>query len=346
MNYRGTIVASGLVALDLYYHRRGCFWNVGGTVANVLSVLAKLGHHTIPVGTIGNDAAGSAVIRKLGESGVSTDCIDLQSYVSTPFVACESVQNESRFGSKHAHRWWCWRCEKRYPRFIEPSEESFRCSVLSEIKPDLILVDRISQAALHYAKMAKRKGAKIYLEPAYTSKTDLMEEFVAVADIIKYSREAPVSEQFPPIPNHVTVIETMGSAGIRWSHEGEEQWCASVKIDEPVDTSGAGDWCTAGIIHQIVNSAPGSDARLTQELLSEAIAKGSYFGAFACTFLGTTSVLPAALKSGTFFSRPSWQDHRDLLDIGNSLEENLGPILHCLNCGAPTSTTNSWPWKS
>ena len=183
------------------------------------------------------------------------------------------------------------------------------------------------------------------MEPAFTTKANVLDEFLAVADIVKFSREAPVSEQIRSIPDNVTVIETMGSEGLQCRHEGIEQRCEAIKVEHPIDTSGAGDWCTAGIIHGLLSSDVGVDGRFTSKQMFEAIDVGRYCGAFACTFLGTTSRLPAALPlfSSSFSSGlKARQGPSNLSDYSNT---DFGPFLHCLSCGALTHAPNSQPWK-
>lgn len=344
MRLNGTVVGSGLAALDLYKHQNGCFQNVGGTAVNVLSVLASFGHSSHLVGTLGNDTVGREILKQLRYFGVSTDHIQIRNRFASPFLICERSERHSGFGSNHKHRWWCWECERRYPKFEEPADETF-ASLTSVTKfTDFFFVDRVSAAALKYAKEAKKLGARVFLEPAFTKKTDLLDEFIAIADVVKLSRESPAASQISNVPPYVALIETMGADGIALSCLDFEQRFPAISGIDPIDTSGAGDWCTAGIIHQLIQLGLNNQDPLSKTVLSEAITLGARLGAFACTFLGTTSVLPISLIEGISHDETSWFDNQIYSTALRGVEGAVVQTPTCQHCGANPHSINQHHW--
>src|SRR5262249_7456775 len=60
----------------------------------------------------------------------------------------------------------------------------------------------------------------------------------------------------------------------------------SLKAPVVKDTAGAGDWCTAGLLHQIAQDGAAGLLRLTPEDLESALRFGQALAAWNCGFVG------------------------------------------------------------
>ena len=82
-------------------------------------------------------------------------------------------------------------------------------------------------------------------------------------------------------------IETLGSAGLRYRRRGKH-WkeVDAFSIRRTVDTSGAGDWCTAGILHLLCQDGIHGLQRITDQDALAAVRLGQAMAAWTCQFEG------------------------------------------------------------
>ena len=88
------------------------------------------------------------------------------------------------------------------------------------------------------------------------------------------------------------VIETLGRDGLRYrsDHPGSATrgWRRSEALaaEDVKDTAGAGDWCTAGIVHRLLAGGSTALSATTAAELREAIRYGQALAAWTCGFEG------------------------------------------------------------
>jgi hypothetical protein len=88
-------------------------------------------------------------------------------------------------------------------------------------------------------------------------------------------------------------------------------------LAQPIDTSGAGDWFTAGIVHKLCQRGQQGFAKLKERHVQEAIKLGQAMATWNCQFQGARGAMYGAV----------WNDWKD-------------SILHVLKVGgAPADTT-------
>jgi len=90
-------------------------------------------------------------------------------------------------------------------------------------------------------------------------------------------------------------IETLGSEGLRYrtKKSRNKSWhkISAPYIDSIKDSAGAGDWCSAGIIHSLgTNGAKGLE-RATHEQIKQALTIGQLLGALNCKFDGARGLM-------------------------------------------------------
>jgi fructokinase len=183
---------------------------------------------------------------------------------------------------------------------ILPWYKALRVADVTDLVPRLpkaqvCFLDRISRGAIALAKQATMQGAVVFFEPSSSSEPNLLEDALELAHIVKVSsdrirgNEAVLTSTKPKI-----IIETQGSTGLRLRHtdsergRGGNKWheMSAIPVESLRDTAGAGDWCTAGIIHMLgAMGAKGlEDVTLTE--VRQAVQIGQAMASWTCGFDG------------------------------------------------------------
>jgi len=120
-----------------------------------------------------------------------------------------------------------------------------------DLSPDVFFFDRLNAGTILLAEHFATAGSLVVFEPSRPARADLTERALKVAHVIKHAdnREAGVDDTTPS-PNQVWIV-TGGAQGARF-RVGRGSWHTSPAFSYPiVDTGGAGDWTTAGLVHAL-----------------------------------------------------------------------------------------------
>lgn len=288
---RPVVVGTGLIALDVMLDERTDtsprLWT-GGTCGNVLSILGFLGWRSFPVSRFGRDAAARLIMRDLKRWSVSTDFLSLAPSAPAPIVIHRIRQNAA--GEPfHSFSLNCPDCRRPLPAYRPVTASSVE-DILPRIpKPAVFFVDRVSRGTITLAEAMRDRGALVVFEPSGISDRSLFEEMASLAHVLKYSHDRlPDLETQNQVP---VVIETMGRGGLRYrSNLGQstKEWvhCEPHQLNRFVDTAGAGDWCTAGLIHVLGRHGAKGFKRIGAGRLQSAISFGQALATWNCAFLG------------------------------------------------------------
>jgi fructokinase len=278
------VVTSGFAAVDVVVNG-GVSASPGGTAVNVASILARLGWASEVVGTVGDDPAGDLLIRTLQTEQVGTQHLRRFARWSTPIVVQERHRND------HAWRFSCPVCGARFAKH-RPSEVSYATTVAKQMPtPNVFFFDRASLFTIELARLWKTAGSLVFFEPAGLGRPALFGRAVGVADVVKYSSErAPAfADQLSSVST--ALIETLGKNGARIRIGGRWKSVPGNRVSRLVDSAGAGDWTSAGIIDALVDARGGSD-------LTAAVAKGQRLGADACGWEGVRPEAAERIEGG------------------------------------------------
>ncbi len=292
---RPVSMGTGLIVLDIVINgkKQSCpSFGIGGSCGNVLTILAYLGWSSYPVASIGKDLASKIILKDIREWGVKTDFIYSDETKQTPIVV-ERIQEENK--NTHVFEFKCPYCGSALPRNRPvPLRLIFE---ISKKMPDVqvFYVDRVSKSALTLAKLQKQRGALIVFEPHRIYRNKLFREFFDVAHIVKYS-----AQQICEIPFERDVlleIQTLGNKGLRYKlnnrKDKNNDWKTIESIDAPViiDTAGAGDWCSAGIIHFLGRSGIESFQEASMEEVESVLKFGQRMAALNCAYEGARGLM-------------------------------------------------------
>lgn len=219
--------------------------NQGGKGANQAVAVQRLGGETAFIARLGNDDFGRNSLRLLTEEGIDTQFVRLTDGISTgvALIPVDDSGENSIIVSSGANAMLS-------PDDIEAAEPLFhRAAIL------LMQLETPVPTLISAARLAKRNGAKVVLNPAPYPKQPLPVELLEMVDIItpneteaagmsgvKVTDEDSALKAICEIQRRGVgkVIITAGAAGAYTSLEGKLVCIPTVKT-EVVDTTAAGD---------------------------------------------------------------------------------------------------------
>jgi fructokinase len=287
-------MGTGLIALDIVVSDRpgvGPRCWAGGTCGNVLAVLAYLGWRAYPAATLGEDVAGDHVLADLKKFDVSARFLGRSASRHTPVIV-EKIRTRPSGIPTHRFEWHCPNCGAWLPGYQALVVAEAREVAKVAPSPTVFFFDRVSRGALDLARACKEKGALIVFEPSGIRDERQFNEAVALSHVVKYSNQR-VGRLREALGDTVPLleIETVGGDGLRYRrrdvHQGRSHWreMGAYSVPEIRDTAGAGDWCSAGLIHGLLRKG-GSLAKATQEDLEGALRLGQALAAVKCGYEG------------------------------------------------------------
>jgi fructokinase len=280
---RPLVLATGFVALDRIYPAGGAqpVEMAGGPCGNLAANLAVLGVPVALLARLGQDEEAARVIDELAAFGVDTRWVRHDPAIRTPMV----IQRNAEPGADEPdHRFFYRRPETGawVPRHAGITADQAAAMRRSGIAPALLYFDRISAPVLDLARDLRERGALIYAEPTVIEDRRLTAAALDLAHVVK-SSVAQVAERFVPAGVPLRV-RTMGADGLRYSLAGGDwRYLAAAACPRLVDTAGAGDALSAGLIAEMVRAGT---AALTTPVIEAGLAAGQRLAVRACAHLG------------------------------------------------------------
>ena len=295
---RPRVYGTGLIVLDLVeseVHPSTRLW-AGGTCGNVLSILAFLGWDALPVSRLRRDPAAEYVRSDLSRSGVRLDFLHLEPASDTP-VIYQRIRKDSAGIPFHTFSWVCPGCGGRFPRYSPVTQATAQRIAGELLEPTVFFFDRVSRGSLTLAQTCAERGAVVVFEPSGIGDPALFAEALKTTHILKYSHERMRSSMDLVLPElwrgaPVLEIETLGRGGLRYRCHTNDysaptwELVRSYNVPGLRDTSGAGDWSTAGVVSQLSRGGVAGLLRADRSQVLEALAFGQALGAWNCGFEG------------------------------------------------------------
>ena len=277
---------------------------VAGAELNVATGLARLGLKVGWVSRVGNDSFGRFVLQSLAKEGIDSHAVAIDNRFATGFQMKSKVENGT-----------------------DPIVEYFRKgSAASHLSPDDFRADYFTSArhlhlsgvaaALsatsyelldHAAATLKARGKTISFDPnlrpvLWKSEAEMVEKLNRLAfqadwvlpglkeGMILTGQQTPeaIADFYLRHGVKAVIIKT-GADGAWYKTASGEQGCvAPVKVDNVVDTVGAGDGFAVGVI----------SALLEGRSLHQAVTRGNKIGALAIQVQGDSEGLPTREQLG------------------------------------------------
>jgi fructokinase len=289
------VTGTGLIALDVVlsdddpsrYHQ----WT-GGTCANVLFALAFLGWRAFPIAYLKRGSAFDTIRNDCRRWGVSLDYVAVDETGSTPVIV-ESVGRTAGGEPFHTFSKRCPSCGAMLPGY-KPLLAAQAEEILPRLsRPQVFFFDRLSRAALVLAKSCAEWGAVVMFEPSGPGSPRLFAEALEVSHIVKYSHERMGAvEELKTTRKPLLQIETCGKDGLRYRSRlpgaRTNDWLMLEALDagDVRDTAGAGDWCSAGLLHRLATGGVDGLLATNAEKLQSSLLYGQALAAWSCRFEG------------------------------------------------------------
>ena len=287
------VIGTGLIALDVVLNERRRveprLWT-GGTCGNVMAILAYLGWPAYPVARVKSDSASRLIRRDLKRWRVDTRYMSLRPTTPTPIII-HQLRRTSRGENFHSFSRNCPDCGTRLPAFRPIPIASLDAAGPWPVA-DVFFADRVSPGILTLAEKCALSGALVVFEPSGIGDESLFERMLRVAHVVKYSNNRIDDIPTTPLNCSYLEVQTLGNGGLRYRSGlaglSPKQWihCEAYSVQSPVDTAGAGDWCTGGILHLLGRGGLKAFKRMTAARLQTAITFGQALASWNCGFEG------------------------------------------------------------
>lgn len=287
--YTPCLFSVGLIALDILrvadQPERASF-RAGGTAGNVAAILSSLGWPAQAAGPADGSMASSLMLDDLQRCGVEYHALD---GTCVPVIVEELDMN-----AQHRFLFDCPVCGHELPRYRRNKFVVDIGSQTGTSPVDVFLADRLSDEILALTSAAKSQGAFIVYEPSDPADEPWAEEMFALIDMVKYSCDRASALPWLKAGDYLE-IRTLGAQGLHWRWPGRmvEEWQSmkAIQASRVVDTCGAGDWLTAGILVGLLEQleCPRGQASLT--MLEEALRSAQHLAAWSTGYAGARGAL-------------------------------------------------------
>lgn len=271
---------------------------VAGAELNVATGLARLGLKVGWVSRVGNDSFGRFVLNTLQKEGVDACGVTVDNGYATGFQLKSKVENGTdpiveyfRKGSA-ASRLSLEDFDAEYFSRARHLHLSGVAAALSSSSYELLA---------HTARTFKAQGKRISFDPnlrptLWKSEEEMVEKLNRLAfqadwvlpglkeGMILTGQQTPegIADFYLRHGVKAVVLKTGADGAWYKTHDGEKGSVAPIKVDNVVDTVGAGDGFAVGVI----------SALLEGRTLAQAVARGNKIGALAIQVQGDSEGLP------------------------------------------------------
>lgn len=291
----GRCVGTGLIALDAILNGKPTTpakLYAGGSCGNVLTILSFLGWTSYPIGRLAINKAADIIIEDLEKWGVDTALINKEEKGSTP-VIIHRIFTDKKGNPKHKFEFKDPESKKWLPSYRPLLARNLSSTIEKLPSSDVFYFDRVNRASIELAKFNYNKGTLVFFEPSSAKDLKLFSECLQYTHILKFSnerikgfRELYTSAQVP------LEIETLGEKGLSYRFKSDDwETLNAYEIDSLIDSAGAGDWSSAGIIDKLGQNGLKGFNNLDKNSVVKGLKFGQLLGAINCQFDGARGIM-------------------------------------------------------
>ena len=327
------VIGAGLICIDIIQSGLSSIVMNGGSCANVLSVLSQVGYDCCVIREQYKGPLEELLSNTLRSLGVNSA---FYKKANTPPPCVIELLTKQ----KHTFSTSCPSCGKKILSLHLPTVSNIRPFIDKLSSAAVFYCDRTSSGIRAMMKIVHESNGLIVYEPNSARNQKTLIETAAQADIVKCSKERiqeGIAELLRVTCDNKLVIVTDGDRGLSFSHRTSEglmsPWITiPSSFEKPVvDSSGAGDWLTAGFIAELLKKQPFSITEILCDRtgIIELIKKGMKYSELCCTTVGAQGAfyLP---KYGNEISNLSSQ----IIENPNFTEQNSLNSLPCPYCNS------------
>lgn len=287
------IAGTGLFALDVIVRLDGSTAKpaLGGSAGNVLSILGALGWTAVPIGATGDDPAARLLCETFDALGADLSLFKRSRHRCTPIIYQHQLGADA--DSTHRFSFACPVCgERRRPAW---DDEQWLLDEHEELpEASVFFLDRPTELGVALARHYANQGALVVFEPSSLGDDrELFQRALCAAHIVKYADERIDDLPYDATMGPIVEIQTRGADGLRFrapSLDGTWLTMGAYALPYVCDTSGAGDWCTAGFIYDLFRLG-GASKMTDYPTLVRALSFGQALSSLNCLTEGARGLL-------------------------------------------------------
>jgi sugar/nucleoside kinase (ribokinase family) len=286
------IAGIGLVALDVVANDDADEvlgeW-AGGSAGNLMAILAFLGWDASPVARLNASEASAAIRRDLKRWKVNQRWLSLEPTAEAA-IYIERLRHDAEGVVYHRFERFCPECGARLPGYRSVTIAAMETILEGIGECDALYIDRPSPSAVVAANYARDARKLVVFEPSARGEQRHLRSLAQAADIVKYSADRLTEEDRRVIAaaKPAVEIETLGSEGLRFRTRAKWHNLPAPPVVAS-DTAGAGDWTTAGILHELRRDL--NRGSLTADRMRTVLTLAQAFGALSCRYPGARGMM-------------------------------------------------------
>lgn len=290
-----SVLGAGFACLDIISFPKGKKVMLGGTAANVLTILSLLGMRTEFLTVKYGGHSGEHIEREFECRGVK--CVFFANTKNHAPKVIEGIEN-----GKHFFYSTCPKCGENLVRCGLPTlRQMIKLDGQYNKTPNIFFFDRISEGIRACAKQ-NLDGWNVYEPNSCRMYTNLISG-IGISNIVKYSEDripAKITENvIKDIKNTdvVILVVTMGKYGIKYIYRmptgefSDWNYITAVPIERVIDSSGAGDWLTAMFLYKLLKRYPNYTSHLDGQYIEQSLIEAQAYATQNCFFIGAQGML-------------------------------------------------------
>lgn len=290
------VLGTGFLCVDIIQRQECREIALGGTAANVLSILSKLGQQVVFVSADYEDAWGEWL-----KVALNARNIDVYSFSKSRTAAPRVIEILDERTGEHHFQTVCPVCGRNLSKVILPDRVHVKDGLVEHIeKANVFYYDRISPGIREIA--ARNQTGWNFYEPNSCRSYRVFLDSLRGANILKFSQSRVPRVYTERLIDDLQsseiqlIIVTMGAGGFRFSFRETDgrlsKWIEVLpeRVKNMVDDSGAGDWLTAVFLYYFLERYPVYSGKLDREVLLGMLNAAKKIAALKCSFIGAQGI--------------------------------------------------------
>lgn len=306
MRKKPSILGAGLVCLDIIRGVGRYRYLNGGSCGNVVSGLSFLGWRGAVITGSYSDTAGKILHDNLSRINVNQLATNKVPTKTPRIIENLTVDGDLYVG--HDYTTECPECSQKLPAWKPLTTNSLKpiLNIISDY--DVLYADRSAEGIKMLRAAFQKTGRWIVYEPNSARNIKSFYNNSCQSHIVKFSGDripqSIADELRKQAKNSLTtlIVRTVGKNGLFYSYRKKDHklsdwfYLSSQPTSRFIDASGAGDWCTTGLLYGLVGKYRQARTWLSREDVIAALQYGQALAAISCSFIGAQGLFYAEVN--------------------------------------------------
>lgn len=298
------ILGVGLICIDIIIRQgKSLRYYNGGSCGNVISALSFLGWDSDLITRRHEDIAGDILKINFDKIGVNHIEVGKKPSHTPRIIEKLTIKKGEYLG--HDFLLKCPDCFQELPKLKLINTTEIKPIIQSLYRYGALYTDRISAGIRSLRDNFNQHGAWTIYEPNSFRNINAFLKNAKESTIVKFSSEKipfEIANRLRSLADEskiLIIVQTLGENGLRFCFRKRNKKLSSwinlpaQPITNLVDIAGAGDWCTAGTIINLLSIHPKSPNWLTENEVISALQYGQALSAISCSFVGGQGLIYA-----------------------------------------------------